>query len=155
MSHKLVIGAVVLHPPDRSNVKPYELIRGEENRISLSVTNIGDTLFPGATLKGIILSFGETRRASLHMSEELELGRLDAEQEVSITQSIDAIPITDGQTWLTLTIEATDGQPIECFQSRDGAAAGTNSWMGAFYTVNREHLRMIELLERLTEGKGG
>lgn len=155
MSHKLLIGAVVLHASNHSNLKPYELIRGEENQISLSVTNLNDSFFPGGTLKDMQLFYGETGRARTVFSEELEVERLDAEQEVSIAHSLDAIPITEGQTWFSVEIEATDGEPIECFQSREGSSIGTNSWTGAFYTVNREHLRMIELLERLLEEKGG
>lgn len=155
MPHKLLVTASVLHEGLGADyLQSQELIRGEKNKVSLTVTNLADAFFPGGSIDNIEFGWGESGRASSSFSDVLEISGLENSDQVKLVV-IDIVPITDGQAWLKFRVQATDGQIVECFQQAGEPAVDNDNWHGALYTVNREHLHIISLLSRLLDSKEG
>jgi hypothetical protein len=63
----------------------------------------------------------------------------------------------EGPVWITVKMEAKDGQPIEMYQVPGGSLIGTNEWKNLIYVVNRERLYIMmllrDILKKLGEGE--
>ena len=145
MPHKILVTVSVIHEGVGADyLQSYELIRGELSKVSVAVTNLSDDFFPGGSIKNIEFRWGEQARTKMY--NEFQIDSLEQNSEANLVPSLDVIALTEGIAWLQLEIEATDGQPVECFQEVGGQSVGNNNWQGAFYAVNREHLHIINLL---------
>ena len=155
MPHKILVTASVEHEGLGADyLQPHEFVRGEPSKVSLTVTNLADDFFPGGSINGIQFGWGESGRATTSFDDVLEIGRLEHLSEAKL-ELIDVLPITDGQVWLQLRVQATDLQPVECFQAPDETSIDSDRWRGPLYAVNREHLQIISLLNRLLNSKEG
>ena len=156
MPHDLLIAATILRPDHSGGyLQPFEMVRGQESNLSVTVKNLGGDEFPGGTINEILLRYGASGDSRTSYAVELEIGRLIPHEETSLTPTLDVIPIIEGETWLTLSVNATDGENIKCFQSTADPPVGISKWIGAFFTINRERYRIIQLLTELLETNSG
>jgi len=155
MAHKLFVRPESRHKEThRGYLKPYELVRGEPGTIVFSVTNIGEEPFPGGTVTGIILNYGDQRLVSTDFTNRIAIKALEPQEQFETTAALEFVPTIDGQVWLHFKIEAADDSEIEYYQVRDEPPLGTSEWYGVLYVVNREHLAIIDLLHQLNDEKG-
>ena len=150
MTHKLMISVKVSHEDTRNGyLQPYELVRGEPAKINFSVTNIGVDEFPGGSIPKAVLNFEGGQSIFRPLDEQLP--RLVPSEEHELSESVTVLAIAEGPAWLLITIEATDSQPIDYYQTRTGLPIGQKEWEGALYVVNREHIHIIGLLQAKLE----
>ena len=155
MAYKLFVRAEARHKEShRGYLKPYELVRGQPGTIVFSVTNIGEEPFPGGTVTGIVLIYGDQRRVSTQLPNRIEIKALQPQEQSEAAEALEIVPTIDGQVWLHLKIEAADATEIEYYQVRDEPPLGTSEWYGILYVVNREQLAIIDLLHQLSDEKG-
>jgi len=157
--HKVLLELEVeLQKAYEKHLKPRELVRGEETKLKLTVINIGEEVFPGASLARFKISeYGSSvGMASLGTSytdetlSQLPVPRLGkGEKHLLVEHAL--TPTLDGLTVLQVSIKATDGGKVLHFLSPEGA--GRDEWERTFYVVNRENLQLVCLMDKIAEGK--
>jgi hypothetical protein len=141
----------------RRFLNPREAVRGSLFDLVFTITNIGDEEFPGGTVGKITV--GESTPLGgmgkdAKLGDESKIGRLKpGESWKPITLSI-ALE-WEGVTKITLQVTASDAQPVEHYQNRNFPTKG--EWFNFYFSVNRESLLILDILERITIqlGKSG
>ena len=155
MVHKLFIRPEVRHKEShRGYLQPYAVVRGQPSNIVFSVTNIGEEPFPGGTVTGIVIYYGDQRQITSQFNDRIEIKALQPQVNSETAEAFEFVPTTDGHAWLHFKIETADDSEIEYYQVRDDEPLGTSGWFGVIYVVNREQLAIIDLLHQLCDEKG-
>jgi len=129
-----------------------ETARGTPTLMVLTFTNVGTERFPGGRVRKLAIyqagpMAGMSKEAALDENES-SIGAL-APDESSKPISVPVALEWDGLARVELQIAAVDGQQIEHHQRR--AFSTGNTWHAFFYSVVRENLQTVELLDRIAK----
>lgn len=113
--------------------------------ITLTITNNGQSDFPGGTVTDVILDHTSgTYRTWRTLNFQIPL--LNPKQKCIVPASWFRLEV-EGLFWLKSTIKAIDGQEIQFYQIGSGEPA--NVWMSPLVVVNRENLNIVRLLKEI------
>ena len=91
--------------------------------------------------------FGPDRMVTTSLiSEDVECGGIAQDEKIALL-SAEVVPLTEGLSWIILSIDPKDGSSeIEYYQSPGDKIQGPQ-WMRPFYVVNRELLLLTSKIE--------
>ncbi len=154
MPYKLLIDYdISLKSPLTRLLKPNEVIRNEPAELTFSVTNLGEQLFPGGKIRNAHIRYGPDGRVTSTINIfDSECGVIAPAETVSLS-SEEIIPLTEGLSWIVLSIEPNrEEKAVEYYQSPEFVISGPE-WMNVIYVVNRELLLLISLIDPETMGR--
>ena len=128
-----------------------EVIRNRAFYQTLEITNIGTEVFPGGSIKSMMLSDLEGRGLSKSLTiregqKHWNLRALAPEEKDQLGEFHGRLE-WEGVTHVEMTFEAVDKGEIQFYDQRSGPPL--RSWFQNIFVVNRENLAMISLLEKL------
>jgi hypothetical protein len=134
-----------------------EVVRQTPFKVHLSIQNLGELAFPGGKIiQRAIESASLFAQVKSFVEEPLEVPPIGPGMKIDL----DPWPMMvefEGPVWITVKMEAKDGQSIEMYQVPGGSPTGTNEWRNLIYVVNRERLYTMMLLRDILKklGEGG
>lgn len=142
MLYKLLIGFEVI---------PTQPISDEQIKIQLSITNIGDSPFPGGELTYFGVSFGGGLGGTTQSITESALPKVPA---IKVNESIKLDPQTfmgleDGIATVSIEIVATDKAQVSLFQN--SAYEMGKRWTNVFKVRNRDTVKILESLQKIVD----
>jgi hypothetical protein len=142
MLYKLLIGFEVI---------PNQPMSDENFNIQLSITNIGDSTFPGGELTYFGVSYGGGLGGVTQSINENALSKVPA---IKVNESIKLNPqafmgLEDGIATVSIEIVATDKAQVSLFQS--SAFEMGKRWTNLFRVRNRDTVKIVESLQKIVE----
>lgn len=128
----------------KSPMSGFDAVRGLPVKVSITTRNISNQPFPGGKISSIRLNY---QRSSQEAGEAV-LPSIVAGQSCAPFEMV-LIPLEPGIALISLTVAASDGQPVECFQRDERKPFSTGNWMDVFYVVDKESFSIMTLLVEL------
>lgn len=149
--HKLLITPTIKCSVFERSLGPFEVARGFPFSLTLDLENLGETEFPGGSISDFRLTYGSTSHATTTMKVESKCPACGVGQSIRLIDNRDIFPFTDGLAWVQIRIVPEgEQQQVEYYQSKNDNPIDGEIWMSPIYIVNKEYLRIIELLEKLS-----
>lgn len=149
MTHKLLVTPTIERIGKKKfeqDLTPDEVVRGELFLLGFTVTNIGESVFPGGAVKSQSITCGTlVKRAR----KEIELNAIEPGASIT-TSPLTTIIKSSGEAWIKLSIEARDKEAVEHY--RDRGDKPVEEWDHLIFVVDRHSLITIGLLRDLLKG---
>jgi hypothetical protein len=123
-------------------------VREQKFGLILKFTNIGDKVFSGGRITSIRLELSDWWH-SITRAKLLPVPRIEPRKSIETKVPFPFVANSDGLGWLTVSIEADDGKPVEHYE-HPGHPMGDKVQL-ALYVVNREQAHIISLLEQMIQ----
>jgi len=130
-------------------LRPIDIVRGIDCRLVLTAKNLGERDFPGGRISMAMVNYSGGVR---HEIAPMEIPEIKVNEE-KVILDVMISPLSEGAGSFEISLNARDGEPIECYQRRLDRPIGMNHWLGVFYTINRESLNIMWRLDRLLKRK--
>ena len=78
----------------------------------------------------------------------MEIPEIKVSEEKVILDAIISL-MSEGPGSLEVSLNAKDGEPVECYQRRLDRPMGINRWIDIFYVTSRENLNIMWRLDKL------
>lgn len=148
--YKILITPTVKSSAFEQFLGPFEVVRGLLFSLTLDFENLGESDFPGGSLSNFRIDSGAPASARTSFEEGFKCPPLHPGEPTTVINNLEVFPLHEGLAWLKLGLVVKgEQQQIEYYQSKGGSAASTAEWTAPIYVVNKESLRIIELLEKL------
>jgi hypothetical protein len=152
--HKLLITPTVKSSAFDQFLGLFEVVRGLPFSLTLDFENLGESDFPGGSLSNFRIESGAPASVRTLFEEEFKCPLLHPGEPATVVRDFEVIPFHEGLVWLKLRLVVEGEQhQIEYYQSKSGSLVSTTEWLSPIYIVNKESLRIIELLEKLYVAK--
>lgn len=152
MAYRLLVRSSLSRPDDRFSdlLKYWEIPRGENVDVTLTISNLSTEKFPGAKLRRLdMMAYEGTAYGITHPSNITELPSLPPDPSVSISIKFSGIMTSEGIWWITMEAEKANGQEVLFLKNED--SKGYSSYARAMFVVSRENLEIITLLRELID----
>jgi hypothetical protein len=150
-AYKLLITAAVKSTTFEGFIGSHEVVRGDPFLLTLEIENIGETEFPGGKVEYCRLAYGSPPSAITTIDVTNECPSLAKGQSTKLIDDEPIFPFQQGLAWTQIMLTPIgEPQVIEYYQRRDDTPiAGV--WESPIYVIDREYLRIIDLLTKLLE----
>jgi hypothetical protein len=120
--------------------------RGDMLEFKVIVENIGDTSFSG-NFTSVRIQYPDVRGSVLTTLLPTVPNLLP--QNPFETPTLKTYVMNHGLSWIHVTLEADDKQPIEYYQVKEGGMPSTEDWKYPFFVTSREDATVVKLLESI------
>lgn len=149
--HKLLITPTIKCSVFERFLGPFEVVRGFPFSLTLDLENLGESEFPGGSIADFRVNFGSPAHSTNTIEAKSKCPPVPVGQSTRLVSDQAIVPFTEGLAWVHIRIiPEGEQQQIEYYQNKGETHVSTDLWMSPIYIVNKEYLRIIELLEKLS-----
>lgn len=140
--HKLLIRPDLKSKSKRYYLfKPKDIIVSEPYDLSLYITNIGDTKFPGGKIEYFTIQHPYSNKQDIVL--EIDVPSIDKKNSF-LSKTVNCIGVTGGLAWIEAKIKSNDNNEIEYQQFDRGTdkytTIGTKNWHDYFHVTPRQEI---------------